>query len=426
MKAEVSLVPDIYSRIAKYMGPLGQYADIAEGYYIFPELEGPAMNRMFFNGKEVICWSINNYLGIAEEEEIKKIDIANVTTYGLSYPMGARLMTGETVQHKELEQELASFVQKEAACLLNYGYQGMISCIDASVSRHDIILYDAESHACILDGVRMHTGKVFSFEHNNVEHLEKRLIRASELATAQTGGILVITEGVFGMRGDQGKLKEITDLKEKYSFRLLVDDAHGFGTLGENGKGTGVEQGVQDKIDIYFSTFAKSIALIGGFVAGEPGVIQYLKYNMRSQMFAKSLPLVFVLSARKRLEMIAEHPERKDQLWYNVHQLQQGLKKAGFDIGITNSPVTPVYMQGTPEEASQLVYDLRENYGIFCSMVLYPMIPKGEIILRLIPTSLHTKKDIEDTLTAFNQVLSKLRSGFYNNTVFNPVLTEKN
>lgn len=424
MNTEIITSPDIYTRIRKHMGPLGQYADIAEGYYIFPELEGPALNRMYFRGKEVVCWSINNYLGIAEEQEIKEADVAAVTKYGLSYPMGARLMTGETIHHKNLEQDLALFVQKKAACLLNYGYQGMISCIDALVSRHDVILYDAESHACILDGIRMHTGKVFSFEHNNVEHLEKRLIRASELATTQTGGILVITEGVFGMRGDQGILKEITALKEKYCFRLLVDDAHGFGTMGENGSGTGVEQGIQDAIDIYFSTFAKSMAIIGGFIAGEPDIIKYLKYNMRSQMFAKSLPLALVLSASKRLQFIIDHPERKEQLWSNVYKLQVGLKKAGFDIGNTNSPVSPVYLKGTPEEASQLVYDMRQQYGIFCSMVLYPMIPKGEIILRLIPSSLHTDIDIEETLFAFRQVSQKLQKGEYNNIVHNPLLTK--
>jgi glycine C-acetyltransferase len=353
---------------------------------------------------------------------VREADAAAATAYGLAYPMGARLMTGETPHHRQLENILASFVKKPAACLVNYGYQGMISCIDALVSRHDVIIYDAESHACILDGVRMHLGKRLSFEHNNIAHLENQLKKAVVLARENNGGILVISEGVFGMRGDQGKLREIVSLKQTYGFRFLVDDAHGFGTMGEGGAGTGVEQGIQDGIDIYFGTFAKSMALIGGFVAGEKDIITYLKYNMRSQVFAKSLPLPIVKGALKRLELIERHPEWKERLWENVNSLQHGLRASGFDIGITNSPVTPVYLKGKPEEASQMVYDLRENHGVFCSMVLYPVIPKGEIILRLIPTASHTREDIEQTLSAFKEIALKLKSGAYNSQVFNPVM----
>jgi len=414
--------PDLFNRIRSHMGPLGQYASVAEGYYIFPELEGPLGNHMLFRGKEVICWSINNYLGLANHPEVREADAVAARDWGLAYPMGARLMTGETPHHRILEAALASFVSKPAACLVNYGYQGMISCIDALVSRHDVIIYDAESHACILDGVRMHLGKRLSFEHNNIEHLETQLKKAAHMANESKGGILVISEGVFGMRGDQGRLREIAALKKNHGFRFLVDDAHGFGTMGNGGAGTGVEQGVQEAIDIYFGTFAKSMALIGGFVAGEKDIITYLKYNMRSQVFAKSLPLPLVSGAQKRLELMKQHPEWQTRLWENVHYLQQGLKAAGFDIGITNSPVTPVYLKGTPEEASQMVYDLRENHGIFCSMVLYPVIPKGEIILRLIPTASHTREDIERTLEAFKAVSVKLKAGGYASDVLNPLM----
>jgi glycine C-acetyltransferase len=414
--------PDIFRRIRKYMGPLGQYASVAEGYYIFPELEGALGNRMLFKGKEVICWSINNYLGLASHPEVVKADAEATAQWGLAYPMGARLMTGETNFHKQLEQKLAALINRPACCLLNYGYQGMVSCIDALVSRHDVIIYDAECHACILDGIRLHQGSRFSFEHNDVRALEKQLSKAVRIAENCNGGILVISEGVFGMRGDQGRLREIAGLKQKYPFRFLVDDAHGLGTLGPGGSGTANGQNVQNEIDIYFGTFAKAMASVGAFVAGERDIIRYLKYNMRSQVFAKSLPLPVVLGVLKRLEIIRQHPEFISTLWKNVEALQQGLRDAGFDIGMTNSPVTPVYLNGSPEEAAQLVYDLRENHGIFCSLALYPVIPKGEILLRLIPTSMHTKEDIEETLVAFREVAVKLRSGSYGQKVLNPVL----
>lgn len=416
---------DIFDRIRTNMGPLGQYADIAEGYYVFPKLTGEIGSRMIFNGKEVICWSINNYLGLANHPEVRKVDAEASAEWGLAYPMGARLMTGETDYHIQLEKELAAYVHKPAGLLLNYGYQGMSSCIDSLVSRRDVILYDAESHGCIIDGVRLHMGKRIAFEHNNMESFEKQLIRATKLAEEGGGAVLVISEGVFGMRGDQGKLKEIAAFKQKYKFRFLVDDAHGLGTLGPNGEGAGVEQGVQDEIDIYFGTFAKSFASIGAFLAGPPDIIKFLKYNLRSQIFAKALPMPLVIGGLKRLELIRNHPEFKQKLWKIVNALQSGLKEAGFDIGITNTPVTPVFLKGHPYEASQLVHDLRENYRIFCSMVMYPMIPKGEIILRVIPTAAHSLEDVEMTLAAFKAVSAKLKNGEYKAEVHNPVMEKE-
>ena len=412
---------DIFDRIEQKRGPLGQYAADAEGYYIFPKLTGELGNRMFFQGKEVICWSINNYLGLANHPEVREADAQAAKDWGLAYPMGARLMSGATEYHDELERQLAAFVGKEAALLVNFGYQGVFSAIDALVSRHDVIVYDAESHACIVDGVRLHMGKRFAFDHNDIASLEKHLQRATRLTEQSGGGILVISEGVFGMRGDQGKLREIVALKEKYNFRLFVDDAHGFGMLGKTGAGTGEEQNIQDSIDVYFSTFAKSMASIGAFFAGTPNIIEYLKYNIRSQIFAKSLPMPLVIGAIKRLELLKTKPELRDKLWHNVRQLQDGLKSRGFNIGDTNSCVTPVYLQGKPEEATQLVYDLRENYHVFCSIVVYPVIPKGMIILRLIPTASHTDEDIQITLDAFEAVSEKLRSGVYGSEIYNPV-----
>ncbi|MCB9201960.1 MAG: aminotransferase class I/II-fold pyridoxal phosphate-dependent enzyme [Flavobacteriales bacterium] len=404
---------DIFERVKQNPGPLGQFADYAEGDYVFPKLEGPIGPRMKFKGKEVICWSINNYLGLAEHPEVRKADTEATEKYGLAYPMGARAMSGTTDMHLLLEDQLAQFVGKESAYLLNFGYQGMVSCIDSLVSKKDVIVYDVDSHACIVDGVRLHFGKRFTYQHNNIESLEKNLQRATKVAEKTGGGILVITEGVFGMRGEQGKLKEICDLKEKYSFRLLVDDAHGFGTLGKTGAGTGEEQGVQDKIDVYFATFAKSMAGVGGFFAGDKEIIRYLKYNMRSQIFAKSLPMPMVMGAIKRLELLKTTPELKNKLWENVEKLQKGLREHGFDCGTTNTCVTPVYLKGSPIEATLLVEDLRSKYSIFCSVVSYPVIPKGMIILRLIPTAVHTDEDIELTLKAFDAVRENLISGVY-------------
>ncbi|TAK34193.1 MAG: aminotransferase class I/II-fold pyridoxal phosphate-dependent enzyme [Saprospiraceae bacterium] len=397
-------------------GPLGKFADVAEGYFIFPRLEGELGNRMTFNGKEVICWSINNYYGLANHPEVRKVDAQASKDWGLAYPMGARMMSGATKYHDQLEEELAEFVGKEKALLVNYGYQGIFSAIDCLVSRHDVIVYDAEAHACIVDGVRLHAGQRFAFEHNNIASLDKNLERATKIAEKTNGGILVISEGVFGMRGDQGKLREIVSLKGKYNFRLLVDDAHGFGMLGPTGAGTCEEQGVIDDVDIYFSTFAKSMASIGAFFAGEPYVMNHLKYNMRSQMFAKSVPMPIVMGALKRLELIRTLPELRERLWENVHYLQNGLKKAGMDIGNTNSCVTPVYMHGEVAEAMALVQDLRDNYSVFCSIVVYPVVPKGMILLRLIPTSVHTRQDIDESIAAFIVVKEKLESGIYKAT----------
>ena len=408
---------DIFERIENNMGPLGQYADEAEGYYIFPELEGELSNRMKFHGKEVIVWSINNYLGLANDSKVREIDANFALRYGTAYPMGSRMMSGNTALHSQLEQELSSFVHKKEAVLLNFGYQGIMSAIDCLLSRRDVVVYDAGCHACIVDGVRLHSGKRFVYKHNDMESLEKQLQTACEIAGEYGGGVLVISEGVFGMRGDQGKLKEICDLKKKYSFRFLVDDAHGFGTLGHDGSGAGVEQGVQNEIDLYFATFAKALGSIGAFIAGDPSAVKFIKYNMRSQIFAKSLPSMIVGGALERLRMIVKSTSRKDKLWENVNRLQSGLKEAGFDIGNTNSCVTPVYMHGSVQEAMIMVKDLRDNYAIFCSIVVYPVIPKGMILLRLIPTAVHTFDDIDTTIKAFSAVKSKLENEEYKVTI---------
>lgn len=405
---------DIFERLIKNYGPIGQHRERAHGYFAFPKLEGEIGSRMKFRGKEMVVWSLNNYLGLANHPEIRKVDADAAAQYGLALPMGARMMSGNSNFHEQLERELAEFEEKEDAILMNFGYQGIMSAIDAVCGRHDVIVYDAESHACIIDGLRLHPGHRYVFKHNDLSDLEKQLERATALIEKQgSGGILVITEGVFGMAGDQGILKETCALKSKYEFRLLVDDAHGFGTLGERGAGAGEAQGCQDGIDLYFSTFAKSMASIGAFLAGPRVIIDYIRYNIRSQIFAKSLPMPIVLGNLKRLEMLRTMPELRQKLWDNALKLQKGLKERGFDIGATNTMVTPVYMKGGVEEATAMVMDLRENYGIFCSIVVYPVIPKGHIIYRLIPTAAHTDQDIEQTLTAFSETKAKLDAGEY-------------
>ena len=407
------MVKDLFARIQDNKGPLGKWASQAEGYYVFPKLEGDLGPRMTFHGKEILNWSINDYLGLANHPDIRQADAEAALQYGAAYPMGARMMSGQTTKHEQLENELAAFVKKESAYLLNFGYQGIVSIIDALVSKNDVIVYDVDSHACIIDGVRLHFGKRFTYKHNDIESAEKNLQRATKIASETGGGILFITEGVFGMRGQQGKLKEIAALKEKYNFRLLVDDAHGFGTLGDTGAGAGEEQGCQDAIDVYFSTFAKSMASIGAFVAADKDIIDYLKYNMRSQMFAKSLPMIFTVGALKRLDMLRSMPELKAKLWENVNYLQNGLKSKGFNIGDTNTCVTPVYLEGSIPEAMVMVNDLRENYGVFLSIVVYPVIPKGIILLRMIPTASHSISDIDQTLAAFEAIREKLINGTY-------------
>lgn len=407
------MVKDLFERIQNNKGPLGKWASQAEGYYVFPKLEGELGPRMMFHGKKILNWSINDYLGLANHPEVRKADEEAAKEYGAAYPMGARMMSGHTNYHEQLERELAAFVMKESAYLLNFGYQGMVSIIDALVSKNDIIVYDVDSHACIIDGVRLHMGKRFTYKHNDLESLEKNLQRATKMAEETGGGILFITEGVFGMRGQQGKLKEIVALKEKYNFRLLVDDAHGFGTLGKTGAGAGEEQGCQDGIDVYFSTFAKSMANIGAFVAADKDIIDYLKYNLRSQMFAKALPMIQTIGSLKRLELLRNSSEIKDKLWVNVNALQNGLKERGFNIGDTNTCITPVYLEGSIPEAMVMVNDLRENYGIFLSIVVYPVIPKGIILLRMIPTASHTLEDIAETLAAFEAIREKLVNGTY-------------
>jgi glycine C-acetyltransferase len=407
------MVKDLFERIQNNKGPLGKWASQAEGYFVFPKLEGELGPRMQFQGKNILNWSLNDYLGLANHPEVRKADTEAAMQYGAAYPMGARMMSGHTNFHEQLENELAAFVMKESAYLLNFGYQGIMSTIDALVTRNDVIVYDVDAHACIIDGVRLHSGKRFTYKHNDIESMEKNLQRATKLASEQGGGILFITEGVFGMRGQQGKLKEIVAMKKKYNFRLLVDDAHGFGTLGKTGAGAGEEQGCQDGIDIYFSTFAKSMANIGAFVAADKDIIDYLKYNLRSQMFAKALPMIQTVGSLKRLELLRNSSEIKDKLWVNVNALQNGLKEKGFNIGDTNTCITPVYLEGSIPEAMIMVNDLRENYGIFLSIVVYPVIPKGIILLRMIPTASHTIDDINETLSAFEAIREKLVNGTY-------------
>lgn len=404
---------DLFDRMREDKGPLGQHLKRAHGYFAFPILEGELGSRMKFNGKEKIVWSLNNYLGMVNHPIARKADTEAAAKYGAGNPMGSRMMSGNTKKHEELEKVLAEFVSREDAMILNFGYQGIMSCIDALVSRHDVIVYDAEAHACLVDGVRLHLGHSYTYKHNDIEDCEKQLQRAQKMAEKTGGGILVITEGVYGMSGTQGKLKEITELKDKYSFRLLIDDAHGFGSMGPTGAGADEEQGCQDKVDLYFSTFVKSMGSIGAFIAGPKDIIMYLRYNVRSQIFAKSLPLLVVDGMLTRMDMLKTMPELREKLWHNVKRLQNGLKERGFDIGNTNSPVTPVYLKGSLPEATNMVMDIRENYNIFCSVVVFPVIPKGQIIFRLIPTAAHSDEDTDITLKAFEATKKKLDEGAY-------------
>ncbi|MCH2225394.1 MAG: aminotransferase class I/II-fold pyridoxal phosphate-dependent enzyme [Crocinitomicaceae bacterium] len=409
------MAQDIFDKIKKNRGPLGQYSKGVHGYFTFPKLEGEVGNKMIFRGKECLVWSVNNYLGLANHPEVRKADADASAEWGLAYPMGSRMMTGQTSEHEALENEISDFMQKEDTILLNFGYQGMVSAIDSVVDRNDVIVYDSESHACILDGMRLHAGKRFVFKHNDMESFDKQMSRATKIAEKSDGGILVITEGVFGMAGDQGKLKEIIEFRKsgKYQFRIFVDDAHGFGTVGKTGQGAGEEQGVHDEIDILFGTFAKSMASIGAFICAEENIIEFLRYNMRSQVFAKSLPMPLVVGARKRLELLRTQPEHKERLWKIASTLQNGLVDSGFDIGVTNSCVTPVFLQGNLAEATNLTFDLRENYNIFCSIVIYPVVPKDVIMLRLIPTAAHTLEDVQYTIDTFVTVKEKLDQGEY-------------
>ncbi|HPG32926.1 MAG: aminotransferase class I/II-fold pyridoxal phosphate-dependent enzyme [Lentimicrobiaceae bacterium] len=409
---------DIFEKRVMNLGPLGIYAERADGYFMFPKLEGEISNRMKFRGKDMLVWSLNNYLGLANHPEVREADAQAAKDWGLAYPMGARMMSGQTIYHEQLERELAAFVGKEDAFLLNFGYQGMVSIVDSLVDRNDVIVYDSEAHACIIDGARLHMGKRFVYPHNNIDNLKIQLNRARKMTQETGGGILVITEGVFGMTGDQGKLKEIVELKKEFDFRLLVDDAHGFGTMGPTGAGTHEAQGVVDGVDVYFGTFAKSMAGIGAFVATRKDIVDFLRHNMRSQTFAKSLPMPMVFGALKRLDLIRKHPELRENLWKIVNALQSGLREAGFNLGAAASPVTPVILEGGVPEATQITVDLRENYNIFCSIVSYPVIPKGMILLRLIPTAVHTLEDVEYTIKAYKEVRKKLEAGAYANVMY--------
>ena len=410
----LAIMVDIFDRLSKNAGgPIGQYMSAVHGYFAFPKLEGELGPHMIFRGKPVLNWSLNNYLGLANHPEVREADAQGGKDFGMAYPMGARMMSGQTKYHEQLERELAEFVGKEDAFLLNYGYQGMISIIDCLLTPRDVVVYDKECHACIIDGLRMHPGKRFVYAHNDEESLRLQLKHATELAEEQRGGVLVITEGVFGMKGDLGFLDVIVKCKKDFSFRLLVDDAHGFGTMGTNGRGTGDHFGVQDQIDVLFNTFAKSMAGIGAFVSGPRWLINLFRYNMRSQLYAKSLPMPMVIGALKRLDLIRKHPEYQEKLWEITRALQKGLTDNGFNIGVTQSPVTPIYMKGGNEEGTNLIVDLRENYGLFCSIVIYPVIPKGEIILRVIPTAAHTMEDVEYTINTFKAVRAKFEAGEY-------------
>ena len=409
------MAQDIFDKIKKNRGPIGQHSKGVHGYFTFPKLEGEIGNKMIFRGKEVLIWSVNNYLGLANHPEVRKTDADAAAKYGLAYPMGSRMMTGQTAMHELLEKELSEFMDKEDSFLLNFGYQGMVSAIDCMVDRNDVIVYDSESHACILDGMRLHVGKRFVFKHNDMESFDKQMERATRIVDKTNGGIMVITEGVFGMAGDQGRLKDIVEFRKsgKYDFRLFVDDAHGFGTVGKTGQGSGEQQGVQGEIDILFGTFAKSMASIGAFISGDEHMIEYLRYNMRSQVFAKSLPMTLVVGARKRLELLRDQPQHKENLWKIASALQSGLVEAGFNIGVTNSAVTPVFLQGGLAEATNLTFDLRENYNIFCSIVIYPVVPKDTLMLRLIPTASHTLEDVRYTIETFVAIKAKLDNGEY-------------
>ncbi len=386
------MTKDLFERIREEKGPIGNWADKAEGYYVFPKLEGPISNRMFFNGKKVITWSVNDYLGLANHPDVLKTDGEAAMEHGMAYPMGARMMSGHTKYHEQLEQECAEFVGKEAAYLVNFGYQGMVSAIDALVGKNDIIVYDVDTHACIIDGVRLHPGKRFVYKHNDIESFEKNMKRAVRMAEKTGGGILAISEGVFGMRGEQGRLKEIVELKKKYNFRFLVDDAHGFGTLGEGGRGTGFEQGVQDGIDVYFATFAKSMAGIGAFFAGDKDIVQYLQYNMRSQMFAKSLPMPMVKGALKRLDMIRTMPELKDKLWENTHFAIHLMRSKGLDIGYAETPIIPVYIRNSAK--TFVIAKALFDEGIYVNPVVAPGVKETDALLRFSLTAAHSKAQI--------------------------------
>ena len=404
---------DIFDKIKKNRGPLGQHAKESHGYFTFPKLEGPIGNRMMFRGKDMLVWSVNNYLGLANHPEVRKVDADSAAEWGMGYPMGARIMSGQSSFHEKLEDDLSDFMQKEDTFLLNFGYQGCMSAIEALVDRRDVIVYDSESHACMVDGVRLHLGKRYVYKHNDMESFAKQLENARLYVKETGGGILVVTEGVFGMAGDQGKLKEIVSYKKEYNFRLFVDDAHGFDTMGEKGRGTGDAQGVQADIDVYFGTFAKSMASIGAFVSGDEDIMEYLRYNMRSQTFAKSLPMPLVIGAIRRLEMMRTMPELKEKLWTIASALQKGLVDAGFDIGVTDSAVTPVFLKGSLGEATNITLDLRENYAIFTSIVVYPVVPKEVIMLRLIPTAVHTLEDVKYTIETFKKIQERLLAGEY-------------
>ena len=411
---------DIFARRLTEKTPLSRHAATIEGYFSFPKLEGPIGPRMGLNGREMVCWSLNNYLGLSNHPEVREADAAAAAEYGMGYPMGSRLMSGDTELHDELERQLSEFVGKEATMLLNFGYQGAFSIVDALLDRHDAVVYDKDVHACTYDGIRMQTCHRFSFRNNDLAHLEKQLIRATEATEKSGGGILVLIEGVYGMGGHQGKVAEVVALKEKYNFRLLLDDAHGFGVLGETGAGTGEAQGCQDGVDLYYSTFTKSMSTMGAFISGGLEILEHMKYTVRSQVFSKTIPMPVIVGALKRLDMIRTRPELRERLWKNVHSLQAGLYDHGFLDGniLGESCITPVFLKHDDYvESVAMVCDLRDAYGIFTSIMVYPVVPKGTMMLRLTATALHTERDIDETLHGFTKVREKLAAGFYSDAL---------
>ncbi|MCH9633796.1 MAG: 8-amino-7-oxononanoate synthase/2-amino-3-ketobutyrate coenzyme A ligase [Chlamydiae bacterium] len=390
----------------------GLFSNVREGkdnYYAQPILEGPLGPHMTFNGQKMIVWSINDYLGLAGHPEPTARAKEVLEAFGTAYPMGARLMSGFTQNHQTFEAKLAKFAQKESALLFNYGYLGVLGVITSIMGPRDTVIIDHDSHACIVDGAKLATtrrNQFRVFRHNDMDHLEKIL---KSINQDRKGGILIVTDGIYGMTGEVAPLKEICALKEKYNARLLVDDAHGIGIMGATGRGTGEHLGVQDKIDLYFSTFAKCFAGIGGFVAGDKEIIEHITWNARPVIFAKNLPLIYSDSLSATLDVIEREPERREKLWEIATYMQRRFKEEGFDIGNTTSPITPVFLSISGLEAiKDAIHILREEFHIFASGVMYPVVPRGVFLLRLVPSCRHTFDDVNKTIEAFIQIKERI------------------
>lgn len=399
---------DVFAKCDTEGGYFGKYRRAKDKYFTQPVLEGPIGPRMQFEGREVITWSINNYLGLAGDPDIHERARRTVETHGPWTPMGSRLMTGNSNRHMALEARLARFVGKEASVVFNYGYMGVIGTIHSLVDEADTVLIDSLSHACIVDGALLASrGKQFRvFRHNDMESLEEQLKAAN---ANRRGGLLLVTEGLYGMTGDQAPLAPICDLKDLYEARLLIDDAHGFGVMGPTGAGTAEHQGVQDRVDLYFGTFAKSFAAIGGVTAGDERVVDYIRYNARPNIFAKSLPMIYVEAVDAALDLVEKGSDRREQVWHIAHRLQAGLSALGYDLGSTDSPITPVYIPaGSEETAVRAIRLMRSTYGIFVSAVTYPVVPRGVVLFRLTATAAHTDDDVDRTLEAFEKLRNDL------------------